>query len=275
MAWLRAFFLLLCLGFLPAAWGEVPVPPLQSRVTDLTGTFDSGRRQALESRLAAFEQQKGAQIGILLVPTARPESIEQYGIRVAEAWKLGRRGADDGVIVILAKEDREVRIEVGYGLEGALPDVVAKRIIEEVMIPRFRNGDLAGGIEAGAERLMAVIAGEALPPPPKVAGQQGQQDASSLIDLLFPVFVVALIAGNVLRAIFGRFLGAGATAGGAALVAGFMGASLLGIAGVGALVFVLVLLGINPGVFAGGGRGGGGFSGGGGGFGGGGASGRW
>lgn len=274
LRWFRRLLLLLCLGGLTAAWAQVPVPALKARVTDLTGTLSEAQRQSLENRLAAFEREKGAQVGVLLVPTVRPESIEQYGIRVAEAWKLGRKGVDDGLILLVAKNDREVRIEVGYGLEGAVPDVVAKRIIEESIVPRFRAGDMAGGIGAGVERLLAVIGGESLPAP---TADHGGGDLN--VDLLFPIFMVAVVAGNVLRALFGRLLAAGACGGVAAVVAGFMGASLFGVAGIGIVVFLFILVGGSGFVGGGGGgggwSGGGGFSGGGGGFGGGGASGRW
>ncbi|HJW01697.1 MAG TPA: YgcG family protein [Azospira sp.] len=279
--WLRVGLVALALcGLLsPAARAQVPVPPLKARVTDLTGTLDSNRRNALETRLADFERQKGVQIGVLLVPTVKPESIEQYGIRVAEAWKLGRKGVDDGLILLVAKNDREVRIEVGYGLEGVVPDAVAKRIIEEDIVPRFRSGDMAGGIEAGVERVVAVISGEPLPPPASQASGSRASDGEQL----FPLLLAAVVVGAMLRAVLGRLMAAGASGGVAALVAGFMGASLLGIAGVGIGVFLFVLLGNGGGLggFGGpGGRGGGwssggGFSGGGGGFGGGGASGRW
>jgi len=284
MAFLRGFcrlLLLLCLGCLTAAWAQVPVPALTARVTDLTGTLGEARRQSLESRLAAFEKEKGAQVVVLLVPTVKPESIEQYGIRVAEAWKLGRKGVDDGLILLMAKNDREVRVEVGYGLEGVVPDVVAKRIIEETMVPRFRAGDLAGGIDAGVDRLLQVIGGEPLPAPaPAVADGGSGADA----DLLFPLFMIAVVAGNVLRALLGRLLAAGVCGGLAAGVAGLLGASLFGIAGIGILVFIFILAGGSGfsggrggggGWSGGGGFSGGGFSGGGGSFGGGGASGRW
>lgn len=280
--WLRVGLVSLALyGLLsPAAWAQVPVPPLKARVTDLTGTLDSSRRNALETRLADFERQKGVQIGVLLVPSVKPESIEQYGIRVAEAWKLGRKGVDDGLILLVAKNDREVRIEVGYGLEGVVPDAVAKRIIEEDIVPRFRNGDMAGGIEAGVGRLVAVISGEPLPPPALRASGSRASDGEQL----FPLLLAAVVVGAMLRAVLGRLMAAGASGGVAALVAGFMGASVLGIAGVGIGVFLFVLFGNSGvgGVGGFGGRGGGGgwssgggFSGGGGGFGGGGASGRW
>lgn len=276
--WLRGALLALALfiGIPAAAWAQVPVPPLTARVTDLTATLDRAQKDSLENRLAAFEKEKGAQIGVLLVPTVKPESIEQYGIRVAEAWKLGRKGVDDGLILLVAKNDRELRIEVGYGLEGVVPDAVAKRIIEEDIVPRFRAGDLAGGLDAGVTRLMAVISGESLPPPVATRGQgRGSREGG---DLLFPLLMVAVVVGSVLRAVLGPMMAAGATGGVAALVAGLMGASLLGIAGVGLGVFLFVLVGRGAGGFGGGSGGwssGGGFSGGGGGFGGGGASGRW
>ncbi|MDE2585586.1 MAG: YgcG family protein [Betaproteobacteria bacterium] len=277
--WAGLFTLALCGLLSPAAWAQVPVPPLKARVTDLTGTLDSSRRNALESRLADFERQKGAQIAVLLVPSVRPESIEQYGIRVAEAWKLGRKGVDDGLILLVAKNDREVRIEVGYGLEGTVPDAVAKRIIEEDIVPRFRSGDMVGGIDAGVGRLMAVVSGEPLPPPaPRASAGSGAAG-----EQLFPLLLIAVVVGAMLRAVLGRLMAAGASGGVAALAAGFMGASLLGIAGVGIGVFLFVLLGnsgglgglAGPGGRGGGWSSGGGFSGSGGGFGGGGASGRW
>ncbi|GBG03868.1 hypothetical protein AZSI13_31950 [Azospira sp. I13] len=285
MAFLRGFcrlLLLLCLGSLAAAWAQVPVPALTARVTDLTGTLSEAQRQSLESRLAAFEKAKGAQVAVLLVPTVKPESIEQYGIRVAEAWKLGRKGVDDGLILLMARNDREVRIEVGYGLEGVVPDVVAKRIIEETMVPRFRAGDLAGGIEDGVDRLLQVISGEPLPAPAPAVADGGGGGAD--VDLLFPLFMIAVVAGNVLRALLGRLLAAGVCGGLAAGVAGLLGASLFGIAGIGILVFIFILAGGSGfsggrggggGWSGGGGFSGGGFSGGGGSFGGGGASGRW
>ncbi|HSD60573.1 MAG TPA: YgcG family protein, partial [Burkholderiales bacterium] len=152
---------------------EVPVPPLQARVTDLTRTLSGGQQAALERRLAAFEQKKGSQVAVLIVPSTRPETIEQYAIRVAEQWKLGRKGVDDGALLLVAKDDREVRIEVGYGLEGVLPDATAKRIISEVIVPRFRQGDFAGGIDAGVGRMISVIEGEPLPPPQQRASGGG------------------------------------------------------------------------------------------------------
>ena len=267
-----AALLLCCWLGLGAAWAEVAVPSLKSRVTDLTGTLDDATRQSLESRLAQLEQAKGSQIAVLLVPTTQPETIEQYGLRVAETWKLGRKGVDDGVLLLVAMQDRALRIEVGYGLEGAIPDAVAKRIIAEVITPRFKLGDFAGGIDAGVAALIKLVNGEALPEakPAKLSGDF-QNDLFG-VGMIF-IFVV----GGFLRAVFGSFLGA-LVAGGIGFVGGwFLIGSVLGAAFVGLVVFVLTLIGIS-GVFGGhggGGFGGGGFGGGGGGFGGGGASGRW
>lgn len=259
-----------------AADDLVAVPPLKARVTDLAGTLSSDQAAALEADLAQFEKSRGSQIAILLLPSTKPESIEAYGIRVADAWKIGRQGVDDGVIVLVARDDRALRIEVGRGLEGALPDALAKRIIEETMLPRFRTGDYFGGLQDGVSQIKATIAGEPLPPPRRRA--QGAA-AGSWEDLLPLAMLFVFVGGGLLRALFGRLLG-GALAGGVAFFGGWL---LLGSASV-ALVIALVVFFLTLSGIAGvhglrgyGGRGGsgGGFSGGGGGFGGGGASGRW
>jgi len=262
------------------------VPELRARVTDLTRTLSADQRAALEQKLAAFEARKGAQIAVLLVPTTRPESIEQYGIRVAEAWKLGREGVDDGVILLVALEDRALRIEVGYGLEGVIPDAVANRVIDEVIVPFFRQGDYYGGIDAGVTRLMRLIDGEPLPPPAaRAPGWGGIERAFSF------AFVMVFVLGAILRALLGRLLGAVASGAITTFVIWFLAGSLaLGVV-LGLVVLFLVLAtsfgrggyggwasrhGGYGGGFGGlGGLGGGGFRGGGGGFGGGGASGRW
>ncbi|MEW5710489.1 MAG: YgcG family protein, partial [Pseudomonadota bacterium] len=197
-----ALFLLAALAALPVQ-AQAPVPELRARVTDLTGTLSAGERRALEQRLEAFEKEKGSQIAVLIVPTVRPETIEQYAIRVAERWKLGREGIDDGVLVLVAKEDRELRIEVGYGLEGALPDAIAKRIIDEVVVPRFRQGDFYGGLSAGVERIIAVIQGEPLPPPREGKSRRGPP-AAALEFLFVAGFFLVTFGGLVLRALFGR-----------------------------------------------------------------------
>ncbi len=147
------------------ASADVAVPPLKARVTDLTGTLNAQQVEALEHTLAEFESRKGAQIALLMLPTTQPETIEQYAVRVEEAWKLGRKGVDDSVLLVVAKDDRRLRFEVGYGLEGALPDAGAKRIIEEDIAPRFKQGDFYGGIRVGLDRVMRVIEGEPLPAP--------------------------------------------------------------------------------------------------------------
>lgn len=266
------------------ALADVAVPPLRARVTDLTGTLDAAQASALEQKLAAFEQRRGAQLAVLLVPSTRPETIEQYGIRVAEAWKLGRKGIDDGVLLLVAKDDRALRIEVGYGLEGVLPDATAHRIIDEVILPRFRAGDFAGGIDAGVDRLLAVIDGEPLPEP-QAARPAGEIEA--LVPLLPVLFIFTVTFGAVLKCMLGQLGGALATgllAGGLAwLLAGALALALL--AALAAFLLTLVSRAGTGGWVSPGGRGwggggfgsggGGGFSGGGGSFGGGGSSGRW
>jgi uncharacterized protein len=255
---------------------EIAVPPLSARVTDLTGTLQPEQKAALETRLAAFEQQKGSQIAVLLVPTTQPEAIEQYGIRVAEAWKLGRKGIDDGILVLMATNDRAVRIEVGYGLEGVVPDVTAKRVIEEIMIPYFRTGDVAGGINAGVERLIGLVDGEPLPPPKQQTASGGS------FDKFFPiVFIAAIVIGGLLRVIFGKVLGGVATGGIVGVLVWLLGAGIFFALALAVMAFIFTLGGGRGfhggglGGMGGGGFGGGGFGGGGGGFGGGGASGRW
>jgi len=157
--------LALCWGFIAAA--QVAVPPLSGRVTDQTATLTTEQQAALEQTLRAFETRKGSQIAVLIVPSTETETIEQYGLRVAEQWKPGRKKVDDGAILVIAKNDRALRIEVGYGLEGALNDATSKRIISEIITPRFQRGDFYGGITAGIEQIIRVIDGEPLPPPPR------------------------------------------------------------------------------------------------------------
>jgi uncharacterized protein len=272
----QVFLLALLLG--GAAHAEVAVPPLTQRVTDLTATLDAQQTRTLESRLAEFEANKGAQLAVLIVPTTQPESIEQFGIRVAEAWKLGRKGVDDGALLLVAKDDRTLRIEVGYGLEGALNDATAHRIVDEIIVPRFKLGEFYAGIESGTAAMMQVINGEPLPPP-KRAAASGKYDIESL---LFIAFGLVVVVGGMLRALLGRFPAAALVGGGLGALAWFTVAPLLVALLVGLMAFVFVLLGGGGRGFGGygggfgrGGSGGGGFSGGGGGFGGGGASGRW
>ncbi|HYL17525.1 MAG TPA: YgcG family protein, partial [Burkholderiales bacterium] len=162
-----AGLLVLLFAVLTSVWGQdfVPVPGLKARVTDLTHTLTPEQTAQLEQKLAAFESRKGSQIVVLIVPTTKPEEIEQYSIRVAEQWKVGRKGVDDGAILLVAKDDRALRIEVGYGLEGALPDVTAKRIVSDIIVPHFKTGDFYGGIDAGVDAMIKVVDGEQLPAP--------------------------------------------------------------------------------------------------------------
>src|SRR5882762_516209 len=155
---LAAGAILLLAGLSPAS-GEVAVPPLRAHVTDLTGTLSSQQIQDLESRLAAFERAKGSQIAVLMLPSTQPETIEEYSIRLADAWKIGRARVDDGVILIVAKNDRKLRVEVGRGLEGAIPDAIAKRVIAEVITPHFKANDFYGGIAAGTDARLKVSEG--------------------------------------------------------------------------------------------------------------------
>jgi uncharacterized protein len=275
----RARAFLLALLLCGAAQAEVAVPPLTQRVTDLTGTLDAQQIRTLESRLAGFEKDKGAQLAVLIVPTTQPETMEQFGIRVADMWKLGRKGVDDGALLLIAKDDHALRIEVGYGLEGVLNDATANRIIDEVIVPRFKRGDFYAGIESGLAAMMQVVSGEPLPPPRRAAAS-GKYDVESL---LFIAFALVVGVGGMLRALLGRFPAALLMGGALAVLAWFTVAQLLVALLAGVLAFVFVLLGggrgyyggFGGGGYGGGGFGGGGFSGGGGGFGGGGASGRW
>lgn len=270
------------------AVADVAVPPLTGRVVDQTGTLTSEQISTLDGTLQAFEQRKGSQIAVLIVPTTEPETIEQFSIRVAEAWKIGRKKVDDGAILVVAKDDRRLRIEVGYGLEGALTDVTSKRIIDEIITPKFRDGDFAGGITAGVDRMIGVIDGEPLPEPKR------QQQSGNIFDNLESVgpvaFFAVLVFGGIFRTMFGRLLGAAVTGGLVGLAIWFLAGTLAIAAIIGVIAFVFTLVGDSV-VSSGGGRGGwsgggggggwsggssgGGFSGGGGSFGGGGASGRW
>jgi uncharacterized protein len=266
------------------ALAEVAVPPLTARVTDLTGTLTEAQRSALESRLVAFEAQKGSQIAVLVLPTTAPEEIEQYSIRVAEAWKLGRKGVDDGVLFLVAKDDRRLRLEVGYGLEGVLPDAIANRIIQDTVLPYLRSGDYYGGISAGVERVIGVVNGEPLPAP-----QRGRREGGGLGQLLPVAIVFVFWFGAALKRVFGQLPGALLTGGAIGAVAWLVSSALAIalLAGFGAFIFALLMgaapggrwtsggPGLGGGFGTGGGFGGGGFGGGGGGFGGGGASGRW
>jgi uncharacterized protein len=287
----RFLALLLPLAFFfTGVSAQVAIPPV-ARVTDQTGTLTAEQKASLEQMLESFEKRKGAQIAVLMVRSTQPEPIEQYALRAAEQWKLGRKGVDDGALLAIAKDDRALRIEVGYGLEGALNDATAKRIVSDIIAPRFREGDFFGGISAGVDRMIRVIDGEPLPAPAR--GSPAAQGGGGLFQVLPMLLVAALVVGGILRALLGRSLGSLATGGAvgflAWLLAGTLAVGL--IAGVIAFFFTLVGgfggrgMGLPGGYYGGGwgGRGGGfggggfggGFGGGGGTFGGGGASGRW
>jgi uncharacterized protein len=286
----RASFLALMLCWAFAALADVAVPPLTGRVVDKTATLSSSDIASLDLTLKDFEAKKGSQIAVLIVPTTQPETIEQYSLRVAEAWKIGRKKIDDGAILVVAKDDRKLRIEVGYGLEGALTDVTAKRIIDEVITPKFRSGDFAGGISDGVNRILRVVDGEPLPAP-----VQRRQDTGLLsqLDPFNPFLIVAVIVvGGILRGVLGRLFGSLATGGLVAALFWFIAASLaLSVTG-GIIAFIVTLIGDaitssggvgrgggwvsgGGGGYSGGSSSSGGFSGGGGSFGGGGASGSW
>ena len=264
-----------------------PIPPLKARVTDLTATLSSADEARIGAKLAAFEAGKGAQIAVLIVGTTQPEAIFDYTLRVAEAWKLGRKGVDDGVLFVVAKNDRKLQILTGPGLQGTLTDAMSKRIIAEIVAPKFRSGDFAGGIEQGVEKIISVLQGEALPPPQKkrVAAQSANVENFFMIAL-----AAAFVVGPLLRSLLGRFMGASATAGVTGAAAWWIAGGMLFPIVIGVIVFAVVLMlgtsgilgrgggvgGSSGGGWGGGGSSdGGGFSGGGGSFDGGGASGDW
>ena len=251
------------------AWAALQsVPPLSSPVTDLTQTLTAQQQQALSSQLLAFEQQKGSQVAVLIVPTTQPEDIAQYSIRVAEAWKIGRAKQDDGVIILVAKQDRKVRIEVGRGLEGAIPDIYAKRIITENISPLFKQGDFYGGLLAGVEKITALIAGEQLPPPPQTKTSGPNMGFDSALGLFL---IACIFLGSFFTGILGRFFGSTATGGVVGGLSGLVYGMTSGLT-VGVLAFIFTLF--IPTLFSGGATSSGRRSGGGGYYGGG-SSGGW
>jgi len=270
--------ILLTLLIWPLANALIPVPPLQGHVTDLTKTLSPEQTTDLEQTLAAFEARKGTQIAVLLVPSTRPEAIEPFAIRVAEQWKLGRKKVDDGVILVIAKADRSLRIEVGYGLEGVLTDLKSQRIINNTIVPRFKEENIYGGIAAGVAEIVQLLEGEALPK----SAPKAPDDLETLSQYLPLLLIFALLVGGFLRRVLGRIPGALLTGILITAMAWFViGAIFISIVA-GAIALALTLwgggllgLGRMFGGGRGGGSGGGGFRGGGGGFGGGGGSGRW
>jgi uncharacterized protein len=292
----RVLTLLLLLWALSTAFAEQPIPPYSAPVVDTTGTLSSQQQQQLEEKLKAFQDRKGSQIAVLIVPTTEPETLEQYATRVFDQWKPGRgkvngKWVDDGVLLLIAKNDRKMRFEVGYGLEGALPDITAKRIIDEIVAPLFREGDFYGGINAGVDRAIRVVDGEQLPPPDR----RWHRGAGGGTNNALPVLIFVVIAVSAfLRRILGRGGGAVATGGVAGGLAWLFTQAIPVALFAGGIAFLFSLLagaaggggwtsggrrgyrgggwggGWGGGGFGGGGFGGGGFGGGGGGFGGGG-----
>jgi uncharacterized protein len=294
----------LALGLLLAAWlplaawaqgGVQAVPALTAHVMDSTGTLDAAQRDALEAKLTAFEQSRGAQVVFLMVPTTQPEDIAAYAQRVGDSWKIGRKGVGDGLLLVVAKNDRKVRIETTKALEGAIPDLAARQVIDTAITPRFKQGDFAGGLDAAADQLIALISGENLPAPAQ-GGSGGKSNGFEWTDLAIFLFFAVPIGGRIAAGILGRKFGSLATGGVVGVLAWIFTSSLI-VAGLAVLVgtvFALVTSlgalgrggrssgGWTTGGFGGGGwgggssSGGGGFSSGGGGdFGGGGASGDW
>ncbi|MDP9931591.1 TPM domain-containing protein [Variovorax paradoxus] len=260
-------------GLAPTAWAQdlLPVPTLTSRVIDQTQTLGESERTDLEAKLAAFEQRKGSQIVVLMVATTQPEDIASYANRVGNAWKIGRKEVGDGILVIVAKNDRKMRIEVAKTLEGAVPDLAAIRIIDEEMKPRFRNNDFAGGLNAAVARLIGLVDGEALPAPASGKDQDGS-DGIDWENLAIFLFVGVFIAAPIVRSIVGKKLGSVVMGGGIGAVAFFLTTSVV-IAVLAGFVALMVSL-FSAAATAGAGRrggGGGGF----GGWGGGGGGGGW
>ena len=292
LPWLLLALLLAAAGFAPLHADDAP-PKLARHVTDLTGTLSAQQVDQLDGQLVALEKRKGAQLVVLMVGSTQPQDIESYSLAIAEANKIGRKGSDDGVLLLIAKNDRRVRIEVGYGLEGAIPDAATARIIREYLAPKFRTNDYFGGISDAVGALTQLIDGEALPPPVEPAHRERR--GLGLQEML----LIGVFAGLFLRGIFGRArvwlrtpLGAGLIGGLLWLLAATAGAAVIG-AIIGGVMMLLPagagrsIGGGGWGGFGGwgggggfggggfGGGGGGGFSGGGGSFGGGGSSGSW
>jgi uncharacterized protein len=295
----RAFVLAILLCWTQVAFADVAVPPLTGRVVDTTNTLSSSDIAAQSARLQDLQRRKGSQIAVLIVPTTAPETIEQFSIRAAETWKIGRKKIDDGALLVVAKNDHKLRIEVGYGLEGALTDVTARRIIDEVIVPRFKSGDFSGGIAEGVGRMIGVIDGEPLPAPAPQASH-GPDTAWDTLSSFLPFAIFgSLFVGGFLRALLGSLLGSAVAGGVVAVITWLVIQSLIASAALGGLAFLIVLIantfqtagpsGRRYGGSAGGWSGSGGwssgsssssdsdsgFSGGGGSFGGGGASGSW
>jgi uncharacterized protein len=286
----------------PSLSKALEVPPLRGRVNDYANLLPPERARALEAQLEKFEQETGHQIAVLTIPSLEGDSLEEFSIRVAETWKIGKKGFDNGAILLIARDDRRLRIEVGYGLEGVLPDAIASRIIREVITPRFRSGDYTGGIEAGVDSILKVAKGEVLPERARPAPGRTPSEGASLHNILMITAMLALFIGMTRRRLVsGAFGGAASGLVTTLFASGGLGFVLFPALIVGALLGAVGAAvgtgaagnqwvgrprsrrgdwggGVFPGGYGGGGFGGGsggGFSGGGGGFGGGGASGSW
>lgn len=291
----RAVLLALLLGWVFPAFALVAVPQLTGRVVDQTGTLSSGDVAQLSQKLADLQTRKGSQIAILIVPTTEGEPIEQFSLRVAEAWKIGRKKVDDGALLVVAKNDRRLRIEIGYGLEGVLTDVTSKRIIDEIITPKFKSGDFAGGLSAGIDKMIGLINGEKLPEP-EPAHWNGDGFNFDVFNPFWLFF--AFVISGIFRSMLGRLMGSIATGGAVAALVWFLFGGLAAAIGIGVLASIVAFIvdfmptggGSRSGGWSGGSSGGwssgssssgssssdsGGFSGGGGSFGGGGASGSW
>jgi uncharacterized protein len=242
IAWAKAALLALVLCWAQAAFADVAVPPLVGRVVDQTGTLTPDYVNSLNQRIRSFEQRKGSQIAVLIVPTTQPETIEQYSLRVAESWKIGRKKIDDGALLVVAKNDHKLRIEVGYGLEGALTDVTARRIIDEVIVPHFKSGEFAGGISDGITKMIGVIDGERLPAPAPEASHGPEPEWNALGSFLPFALFGSLFVGNFMRMLFGSLLGSVVAGGVVGIVAWFIVGSLIASLGLGVLAFLIVLV---------------------------------
>lgn len=289
-----ALLLAVWLPLAALAQGVQAVPPLSAHVMDQTGTLNPAQLQALEAKLAAFEQARGAQVVVLMLPTTAPEDIAAYAQRVGDSWKIGRKAVGDGLLLVVAKNDRQVRIETTKALEGAIPDLAARQIIDSALTPRFKQGDFAGGLDAAADQIIALISGENLPAPESTRARSQNAKGFNWMDLAVFLFFAVPVGGRVISSVVGRKAGSVITGGAVGLLAWIFTSSLV-IAGIAALAGVVFALFSSLGALARGGRssgwggmgggrggpwggsgGGGGFSSGGGGnFGGGGASGRW
>ncbi len=294
LAGAAASFLLAFAAVAADVTDPIPVPKLSGRVVDLSGALSASDREAVTAKLKAFEEAKGSQVAVLLVPSIGPETIEEFATRVTDEWKLGRAGVDDGVLFVVAMKERRMRVQTGRGVQGVLTDALSRRIIDERVSPRFRNGDFAGGIHEGVDAILKAIQGESLPEPSRAAPRGNLTTGSSAENFFWLAFMVVPVAGMILRSILGRFLGAGLTSGATGFAAWLLFGSLLA-GGIAAFIAFLVVLfmgtpghSVRGGGWPGGGTwgggggggwsgggGGGGFSGGGGGFDGGGASGGW